>query len=116
MSRYTANPVVSRRDEADGTLLYNPDVDDVAVINGSGIVVFAFLAEPRTVADIAGHIVSTYDGVEPEQAAADAAAFVEQLSPTYIIEVDKNGAPVAAADGAHEADGDEQAGARGEAQ
>ena len=116
MSRYTANPVVSRRDEADGTLLYNPDVDDVAVINGSGIVVFAFVAEPRTVGDIAGHLVSTYEGVDPEQAAADAAAFVEQLSPTYIIEVDENGAPVAAADGAEEADGDAQASAGGETQ
>jgi hypothetical protein len=46
--RYTANHVVSRRDEVDGTLFYNPDVDDVAVINGSGIAVFAYLAEPRT--------------------------------------------------------------------
>jgi hypothetical protein len=111
---YLANPVVSRRDEADGTLLYNPDVDDIAVINGSGIAVFAYLAEPRTVDDIAAHLVDTYDGVGPEQAAADAAAFVEQLSPTYIIEVDEDGEPIAAADEAEQADGAARAG--GEAQ
>jgi hypothetical protein len=86
---YAANPVVSRRDEADGTLLYNPDVDDVAVINGSGLAVLDFLAEPHTLTDIAAHLSATYRGVDAEQAAADAAAFVEQLSPTYIIEVDE---------------------------
>jgi hypothetical protein len=91
---YTVNPVVSRREEADGTLLYNPDVDDVAVINGSGLEVLGFLSEPRTVAAVAAHITEVYNGVEPEQAAADAASFVESLAPTYIIEVDENGVPV----------------------
>ena len=92
--RYIANPVVSRRDEADGTLLYNPDVDDVGVINGSGLALWAFLAEPRTLAEVAAHVTATYDGVDADQAAADAAAFIEQLSPTYVIEVDENGEPV----------------------
>jgi len=98
---YAANPVVSRRDEADGTLLYNPDVDDVGVINGSGLALWLFLAEPRSLAEIAAHISATYDGVDAEQAAADTAAFVEQLSPTYVIEVSEEG--TAAADEADSA-------------
>ena len=90
---YALNPVVSRRDEPDGTLLYNPDVDDVAVVNGSGLVVIEFLAEPHTVAEVAAHLAGVYDRVVPEQAAADAAAFVASLAPTYIVEVDANGVP-----------------------
>ena len=97
-ARYLAKPVVSRREEADGTLLYNPDVDDVGVINGSGLALWFFLAEPRTVAEIAAHVTATYDGVDVEQAAVDAAAFIEQLSPTYIVEVDEHGQPVPDAD------------------
>ena len=113
--RYIANPVVSRREEADGTVLYNPDVDDVGVINVSGLALWIFLAEPRTVAEIAAHVTATYAGVDAGQATSDAAAFIEQLSPTYIIEVDENGEPVAVADEPEQADGDAQAGAGSEA-
>jgi len=112
---HLAKPVVSRRDEADGTLRYNPDVDDVGVISGSGLALWLFLAEPRTLAEITAHITATYAGVNAEQAAADAAAFIEQLSPTYVIEVDENGARVMGAGEQDPEDAGAAAGNEGEA-
>lgn len=84
---YSVNPVVSRRDEPDGTLLYNPDVDDVALINGSGLAVWELLAQPHTLAEVAAYLTETYDGVDLERATADAGAFLDDLVPTYVVEV-----------------------------
>ena len=36
MKRYAVNPAVSLREELDGALLYNPDTDEVLLINGTG--------------------------------------------------------------------------------
>ncbi len=85
--RYQANPDVSCGDEEDGAVLFNPDTDDTAAINTSGRLLWAFLAEPRTVDELAAHLIETYQGVGAEQAEADTAAFVESLTPDFLIEV-----------------------------
>lgn len=86
--RYQANPVVSCGDEEDGAVLFNPDTDDTAIVNLTGRALWAFLETPRTVDEMAAYLVQTYRGVQVEQAAEDAAQFVQSLSPDFLLEVD----------------------------
>jgi hypothetical protein len=71
--RYVANPVVSCGDEEDGTVLFNPDTEDTAIVNPSGRAPWAFLETPRTMDEMATYLVETYRGVAVERAAEDVA-------------------------------------------
>lgn len=86
-TRYMAVPDVSCGDEEDGAVLYNPDTDDTAVINPTGRVLWAYLETPRTVDELAAHLVASFRDVSVEQAAEDAARFVEDLTPGFVAEV-----------------------------
>lgn len=85
-SRYQANPVVSCGDEEDGAVLYNPDTDDTTIINLPGRVLWGFMETPRTVGEMAEHLMAVYCDVAAEQAAEDAAQFVRSLLPNFVLE------------------------------
>jgi hypothetical protein len=87
-ARYQAHPVVSCGDEEDGAVLYNPDLDDAAVVNLPGRALWAYLETPRTVDEMATYLASTYRDVTVERAAEDAAAFVEALAPGFLLVVE----------------------------
>jgi len=83
---YRANEVVSCVDEGeDGAMLYNPDKDDTVVLNPSGRSIWALLSAPRTLEEIARHLVATYPDVAPEQARQDAEKFIQSLVPHFVI-------------------------------
>jgi hypothetical protein len=82
---FQANPEVSCVDEGpDGALLYNPDKDDSVVLNAAGRTVWAFLATPHGLEEIAGHLTAVSPDVTPEQAAQDAEEFIQSLQPDFI--------------------------------
>ena len=84
---YRANEVVSCVDEGeDGAMLYNPDKDDTVLLNPSGCGIWALLAAPRTLAEIAGHLTAAYPGVTSEQATQDAEQFIQSLVPDFVIQ------------------------------
>lgn len=84
---FQANPDVSCVDEGeDGALLYNPDKDDTVLLNPSGRAIWSFLASPRTLDDITGHMMAVYPGVARKQAAQDADKFVQSLLPDFVTE------------------------------
>ena len=83
---YRANEVVSCVDEGeDGAMLYNPDKDDTVLLNPSGRSIWALLAAPRTLEEIAGHLAAAYPGVTPEQARQDAEQFIQSVVPDFVI-------------------------------
>jgi hypothetical protein len=83
---YRANEVVSCVDEGeDGAMLYNPDKDDTVLLNPSGRGIWALLAVPRTLEEIAGHLATAYPDVPPDQARRDAEQFIQSLAPDFII-------------------------------
>jgi len=83
---YRANEVVSCVDEGeDGAMLYNPDKDDTVVLNPSGRGIWALLSAPRTLEEIAVHLVAAYPDVTREQALKDAEQFVRSLIPHFVI-------------------------------
>ena len=87
ITRYKANPDVSCGDEPDGAVLFNPDNNSTTVINSSGRLLWGFLGEAHSIDEIARYLLESYSEVEGEQAAADARAFIESLSPEFVLEV-----------------------------
>lgn len=86
-SRYIANQEVSMREEEGGTLLYDPDADEVTIVNVAGVELLGALGKPRTVAELAEHLVATFDGVEIGQAKADVEAFLDEIPENFVAEV-----------------------------
>ncbi len=87
--RITANPVVSCRVEGDdGALLFNPDTDNTRLINPTGIMVWNFISQPRTVEEIIDYITRSFSN-SPDQASVrkDIVTFVTDLAPDFIAEV-----------------------------
>lgn len=83
---YRANEVVSCADEdEDGAMLYNPDKDETVLLNPSGRSIWALLAAPRTLDQIAGHLTATYPNVTREQAVQDADKFIQSLLPDFVL-------------------------------
>lgn len=108
MKRYAVNSLVSLREEFEGALLYNPDTDDVVLINETGRLIWDAIAAPHTLeeisvylaanTDLSGLLPNPYGGGLAESAAissaglariaADAAAFIESLPPDFMVEYD----------------------------
>jgi len=87
--KIVANPVVSCRTEGDdGALLFNADTDNTLLINPTGIMVWDFLNEPRTVEEIVEYISRSYSN-SPDHASVrkDIETFVTDLAPDFISEV-----------------------------
>jgi hypothetical protein len=85
----TANPVVSCRIEGDdGAILFNADTDSTLLINPTGIIVWNFLNQPRTVEEIVEYINKSYSN-SPDHASVrkDIETFVTDLAPDFITEV-----------------------------
>lgn len=83
MKRYAGNPVVSLREESGGALLYNPDTDDVVLINETGRMIWQTIAQPKTVDEIAVYMeANTKDA---ENVLADVESFIESLLPDFVI-------------------------------
>lgn len=87
MKRYAVNPVVSLREESGGALLYNPDLDEVVLINETGRMIWEAIAQPKTIADVTACIeTKTKDA---ENVLADVVSFIESLLPDFVIVYDE---------------------------
>jgi hypothetical protein len=76
---YIQNPDVNLREEdADGALLFNPDADRFQLLNKTGLHIWKFCIEPRTVDEITTVLQSDYDEV-PETVAVDVEEFINQM-------------------------------------
>ena len=77
---YIANPDVSCREEGpDGALLFNPDTDDVLVVNLTGLLIWQALTEPRTQTQVVEALLERCENVPEDEIAGDVREFVEQL-------------------------------------
>jgi len=90
MKRYAVNPVVSLREESGGALLYNPDLDDVVLINETGRMIWEIIVQPKTVDEIAVYIEANTK--ESENVRADVESFIELLLPDFVISYDETDA------------------------
>lgn len=77
---YTINPdVVLREEDQDGALLFNPDTNDVKVINNTGIFIWKSCQEPKTIDKIISELKDSFDQVPEDEIEEDAKTFLEEL-------------------------------------
>lgn len=87
-AKFIANPDVSCRIEGDaGAVLFNPDTDTTRLINPTGIVLWNYLSEPRTVGELVAFVAGSYSSI-PDTASVqkDVEAFVKDLVPGFVSE------------------------------
>ena len=79
--------MVSLRAESEGALLYNPDSDEVVLINETGQLIWEAITQPKTTMEIAAFVeAKTYDA---ENVLADVKSFIESLLPDFVISYDE---------------------------
>jgi hypothetical protein len=77
---YIANPDVSCREEGpDGALLFNPDTNDVLVINVTGLVIWEALADPCNEGQLVEALLARCNNVPQDQVDGHVDAFMAQL-------------------------------------
>jgi hypothetical protein len=79
-TQYVVNPVVSCREEGpDGALLFNPDTDDVLVINVTGLLIWQALAEPCSEDEVVDALLARCENVPEDEVGDHVGEFVGRL-------------------------------------
>jgi len=86
--RYLVDPVISCRiEKGEGAILFNPDNDSTILINEQGLLIWEYLAAPRTVDDISIYIsANTGQSPDKSQVISDVTDFLSDLYPGFINE------------------------------
>jgi hypothetical protein len=84
---YLRNPDVVLREEdpEEGALLFNPDTNQVKVINTTGLFIWKQCSESRTVDEIIAEVQKYFEDVPLEQVAQDVQEFVDGMSASGFI-------------------------------
>ena len=86
---FIINPVISCREEGtDGAILYNPDIDDFVIINGTGVLIWKYLTESHTIAEITEFLLEIFGDIPSrDEIIHDISVFMTDLTPDYLLEV-----------------------------
>ena len=86
-TQFLRNPdVVLREEDPDeGALLFNPDTNQVKVINTTGLFIWQQCGEARTLDEIVAEVQKGFDEVPSEQVAQDVKEFVDGMLATGFI-------------------------------
>ncbi len=78
--RYLCNPdVVLREEDEDGGLLFNPDTNQVKVINASGLFIWKKISERCPVSAITSAMMQEFEEVPHESVDGDIREFIDEL-------------------------------------
>lgn len=83
---YRINSDISCRIEGnDEIILYNPDIDDLIIINSSALEIWRFLETSHSVDEICAHLVRLFnEHPEEEVLLQDVMSFLDKLGEGYI--------------------------------
>ena len=90
-SRVTAQPSVVACELADGSALLDSRSNVYYGLNATGSLVWEFIQQPRSVAEIRDHVVAAYE-VAPAACADDLLVLLRQLADAGLVEV-RHGEP-----------------------
>lgn len=92
-TQYLCNPdVVLREEDEDGGLLFNPDTNQVKVVNTSGLFIWQQCSETCTLDEIVAKVQKEFEEVSFELVAQDVKEFVDgMVSSGFIGMVEKDG-------------------------
>lgn len=83
---YVVNPdVVLREEDDDGALLFNPDTNDVKVINQTGLCIWNACNKASNLAEIIKAVKTDFDQVPDEKIESETKAFVDALIQSEFI-------------------------------
>lgn len=78
--RYLHNPdVVLREEDEDGGLLFNPDTNQVKVINSTGLFIWKQFETAQESGSVIAAIQSTFEDVPQDEVVADVQAFLDEM-------------------------------------
>jgi hypothetical protein len=84
--RYLHNPdVVLREEDDDGGLLFNPDTNQVKIINTTGLFIWKQCGIARTLDEIVAEVQKGFDEVPLEQVTQDVQEFVDGMAASGFI-------------------------------
>lgn len=87
MTRYAQNPDVVAREETDeGIMLFNPDTNQIRVLNDTGMFIWKLCDGTRDKATIVQLISAEYEAV-PGDVSAHVESFLEQMIATEFVGV-----------------------------
>ena len=85
---YVRNPdVVLREEDPDGGLLFNPDTNQIRVLNATGLLVWQLCDGGHALPGIVAALKESFDGVPEDQAASDVDEFVQEMQASGFIGV-----------------------------
>jgi hypothetical protein len=83
------NPFAVMAEQFDGTgLVFNPETNVAVSLNKTGVYLWTRLKDGATEAEMAAGLQEKYSGVTESQAAADVAAFLEELRSRSLLSED----------------------------
>ena len=83
---YIVNPdVVLREEDSDGALLFNPDNNDVKVINNTGLCIWRACDNASSMSEIIAVVKTEFDDVPEEDIENDTKEFVDALIKSEFI-------------------------------
>ncbi len=79
-AQYVRNPDVGLREENDdGGLLFNPDTNQMQVVNTTGLFIWRLCDGSRTLDGIVRAMLNEYEGAPEDEMRADATAFIDMM-------------------------------------
>lgn len=89
--RYVRNPdVVLREEDEDGGLLFNPDTNQIKVLNTTGLYIWKHCDGSRGATEIADAMQTEFEDAPGEQVGADVREFIEGMLQSGFIGVAQN--------------------------
>lgn len=88
LSLYIRNPdVVLREEDEDGGLLFNPDTNQIKVINPSGLLIWQMCDGTKLIPDIKKSIVESFENVPSDKVEKEIMDFLKEMVTTGFIGV-----------------------------
>ncbi len=84
--RYCCNPdVVLREEDEDGGLLFNPDTNQVKIVNSTGLFIWKQFGAVNQPAAVAEAVIKNFEEAAPDIVQADLKEFLEEMVRTGFI-------------------------------
>jgi hypothetical protein len=88
LSRYLRNPdVVLREEDEDGALLFNPDTNQVRVLNATAVFLWHLCDGMKGVPDMAAALKAQFEGVPEKEAEDHVKSFMDDMTANGFIGV-----------------------------
>jgi len=88
---YIKNPdVVLREEDIDGALLFNPDTNQIKVLNTTGLFIWKLCEKKHNIVNIIKALKNSFDQVPDDKAAKQVKSFINEMKESGFIGIIKD--------------------------